>query len=68
MKAFEKRLLEEYKESMERLNKLNAALDDADLREEIGDYQFALLHDQAKAMREYHCALTKRVYDLGLIE
>ena len=68
MEDFQKRMLDEHIQLVERLSKLNAALKKDGFREKVGDYQYKLMKEQAQGMEMYFKALTARMDDMGLIK
>lgn len=67
MEEFQKRILDEYQELSERLDKLNTALGKDGFREKVGDHQYNLMVKQAHGMEEYHSALYARLVDMSLV-
>ena len=66
MGDFKTRMVNEYRELGERLEKLSTALNTQGFKEKVGEYQYNLMCRQVKAMTEYWVVLEERLKDLGV--
>lgn len=66
MEDFQKRMLDEHHELVERLSKLNVALKKEGFLQKVGDYQYKLMIKQSIGMTIYIEALEYRMTDMGI--
>lgn len=66
MEEFQKRMLDEHSQLVERLNKLNAALEKDGFLQKVGICQFTLMTKQKLGMTSYLEALEDRMKDMGI--
>ena len=66
MEDFQKRMLDEHIQLVERLSKLNAALEKDGFLQKVGITQFALMTKQKLGMTSYLEALEDRMRDMGI--
>ncbi len=66
MEDYQKRMLDEHSELVERLGKLNAALNKEGFLQKVGDYQYKLMIKQSIGMTIYIEALEYRMTDMGI--
>ena len=64
--TFENRIIEEYKQLVDRINKLNIDRNKDDFKEKVGERQYNLIQVQYNAMIEYWNTLRNRMIDLGI--
>ena len=66
MEDFQKRMLDEHIQLVERLSKLNAALKKDGFLQKVGITQFTLMTKQKLGMTSYLEALEDRMRDMGI--
>ena len=66
MEDFQKRMLDEHIQLVERLSKLNAALEKDGFLQKVGITQFTLMTKQKLGMTSYLEALEDRMRDMGI--
>ena len=66
MEDFQKRMLDEHIQLVERLSKLNAALKKEGFLQKVGVAQFTLMTKQKLGMTSYLEALEDRMRDIGI--
>ena len=66
MEDFKKRMLDEHIQLVERLSKLNAALEKDGFLQKVGITQFTLMTKQKLGMTSYLEALEDRMRDMGI--
>ena len=66
MEDFQKRMLDEHIQLVERLSKLNAALEKDGFLQKVGNTQFTLMTKQKLGMTSYLEALEDRMRDMGI--
>ena len=66
MEDFQKRMLDEHIQLVERLSKLNAALEKDGVLQKVGITQFTLMTKQKLGMTSYLEALEDRMRDMGI--
>ena len=66
MEDFQKRMLDEHIQLVERLSKLNAALEKDGFLQKVGINQFTLMTKQKLGMTSYLEALEDRMRDIGI--
>ena len=66
MEDFKKRMLDEHIQLVERLSKLNAALEKDGFLQKVGITQFTLMTKQKLGMTSYLEALEDRMRDIGI--
>lgn len=66
MEDFQKRMLDEHIQLVERLSKLNAALKKEGFLQKVGVTQFTLMTKQKLGMTSYLEALEDRMRDMGI--
>ena len=66
MEDFQKRMLDEHIQLVERLRKLNAALEKDGFLQKVGNTQFTLMTKQKLGMTSYLEALEDRMRDMGI--
>ena len=66
MADFQKRMLDEHIQLVERLSKLNAALEKDGFLQKVGITQFTLMTKQKLGMTSYLEALEDRMRDMGI--
>lgn len=66
MEDFQKRMLDEHIQLVERLSKLNAALKKEGFLQKVGVTQFTLMAKQKFGMTSYLEALEDRMRDMGI--
>ena len=66
MEDFQKRMLDEHIQLVERLSKLNAALEKDGFLQKVGITQFTLMTKQKLGMTSYLEALEDRTRDMGI--
>ena len=66
MEDFQKRMLDEHNELVERLSKLNVALKKEGFLQKVGEYQYKLMMKQSVGMTIYLEALEYRMADMNL--
>ena len=66
MEDYQKRMCEEHDELVNRLSKLNAALNKEGFLQKVGDYQYKLMVKQSVGMTAYLEALEYRMADMNL--
>ena len=66
MEDFQKRMLDEHIQLVERLSKLNAALEKDGFLQKVGITQFTLMTKQKLGMTSYLEALEDRMRDIGI--
>ena len=66
MEDFQKRMLDEHIQLVERLSKLNAALEKDGFLQKVGITQFTLMTQQKLGMTSYLEALEDRMRDMGI--
>ena len=66
MEDFQKRMLDEHIQLVERLNKLNASLKKEGFLQKVGVTQFTLMTKQKLGMTSYLEALEDRMRDMGI--
>jgi hypothetical protein len=66
MEDFQKRMLEEHGQLVERLSKLNAALEKDGFLQKVGEKQFILILKQRIGMISYLEALEDRMKDMNI--
>ena len=66
MEDFQKRMLDEHIQLVERLSKLNAALEKDGFLQKVGINQFTLMTKQKLGMTSYLEALEDRMRDMGI--
>ena len=66
MEDFQKRMLDEHIQLVERLGKLNAALEKDGFLQKVGITQFTLMTKQKLGMTSYLEALEDRMRDMGI--
>ena len=66
MEDFQKRILDEHIQLVERLSKLNAALEKDGFLQKVGITQFTLMTKQKLGMTSYLEALEDRMRDMGI--
>ena len=66
MEDFQKRMLDEHIQLVERLRKLNAALEKDGFLQKVGNTQFTLMTKQKLGMTSYLKALEDRMRDMGI--
>lgn len=68
MEEYKVRLLEEYKQLMDRLTKLKSALVSSNFEDKVGKIQYNLMMKQSSAMLDYALILKSRIIDLEIID
>lgn len=66
MEDYQKRMLDEHNELVERLSKLNVALKKEGFLQKVGEYQYKLMMKQSVGMTIYLEALEYRMADMNL--
>ena len=66
MEDFQKRMLDEHIQFVERLSKLNAALEKDGFLQKVGITQFTIMTKQKLGMTSYLEALEDRMRDMGI--
>ena len=66
MEDFQKRMLDEHIQLVDRLSKLNAALEKDGFLQKVGITQFTLMTKQKLGMTSYLEALEDRMRDMGI--
>ena len=66
MENFQKRIINEHDELVERMIKLKSFLNEDNVKEKVGENQYYLMEKQAKIMQEYVNVLTSRLEDMGI--
>ena len=66
MEDFQKRMLDEHHELVERLSKLNVALKKEGFLQKVGEHQYKLMVKQSVGMTTYLEALEYRMADMNL--
>lgn len=66
MEEYQKRMLDEHSQLVERLSKLNAALEKDGFLQKVGVAQFTLMTKQKLGMTSYLEALEDRMRDMGI--
>lgn len=66
MEDYQKRMLDEHDELVERLSKLNAALKKEGFLQKVSKYQYKLMVKQSVGMTTYLEALEHRMADMNL--
>lgn len=66
MEDYQKRMLDEHSQLVERLSKLNAALEKDGFLQKVGICQFTLMTKQKLGMTSYLEALEDRMRDMGI--
>lgn len=66
MEEYQKRMLDEHSQLVERLSKLNASLEKEGFLQKVGITQFTLMTKQKLGMTSYLEALEDRMRDMGI--
>lgn len=66
MEEYQKRMLDQHSPLVERLSKLNAALEKEGFLQKVGIVQFTLMTKQKLGMTSYLEALEDRMRDMGI--